>query len=72
MDAQGRRCVRLGAGRYRPAVGSAHNSRVVACENTMCNPKAAKDDIPAGVGDVAAGVAEIMQREQQGWTYLRP
>lgn len=46
--------------------------KVVACENTMRNQKLAKDDMLAGIGYVPAGVVEIMQRQQQGWTYLRP
>ena len=46
--------------------------KVLACENTMRNQKLAKDDMLAGIGYVPAGVVEIMQRQQQGWTYLRP
>ena len=46
--------------------------RVVACENTMTNQKLAKDDMLGGIGYVKAGVVEIMQRQQQGWAYLRP
>ena len=46
--------------------------RVVACENTMQGQKLAKADMLDGIGYVGAGVVEIMEREQQGWAYLRP
>ena len=46
--------------------------KVVACENTMRGQKLTKPDMLAGVGYVPAGVVEIVQRQQQGWTYLRP
>jgi intracellular sulfur oxidation DsrE/DsrF family protein len=46
--------------------------KVVACENTMRGQKLTKPDMLAGVGYVPAGVVEIVQRQQQGWAYLRP
>ncbi|HEX6137666.1 MAG TPA: DsrE family protein [Casimicrobiaceae bacterium] len=45
---------------------------VSACENTMRGQKLAKADMLNGIGYVPAGVVEIMQRQQQGWAYLRP
>jgi intracellular sulfur oxidation DsrE/DsrF family protein len=56
----------------RIAEARASGVNVVACENTMRNVKLAKDDMLAGIGYVPAGVVEIMQRQQQGWAYLRP
>jgi len=46
--------------------------RVEACENTMRGQKLAKTDMLSGIGYVPAGVVEIMQKQQQGWAYLRP
>ena len=46
--------------------------KVVACENTMRGQKLAKDDMLGGIGYVGAGVVEIMRRQQEHWTYLRP
>ena len=46
--------------------------KVLACENTMRNQKLAKDDMLPRVGYVASGVVEIMQKQQQGWAYIRP
>ena len=46
--------------------------KVVACENTMRGQKLAKDDMLNGIGYVGAGVVEIMRRQQEHWTYLRP
>jgi intracellular sulfur oxidation DsrE/DsrF family protein len=46
--------------------------KIVACDNTMHAQKLVKDDMLPGIGYVKAGVVEIMQRQQQGWAYLRP
>lgn len=46
--------------------------KVVACENTMTNQKLSQVDMLNKIGYVQAGVVEIMQRQQQGWAYLRP
>ena len=46
--------------------------KIVACENTMQTQKLVKADMLDGIGFVGAGVVEIMQRQQQGWAYLRP
>jgi uncharacterized protein len=46
--------------------------KVVACENTMRGQKLAKNDMLDGIGYVEAGVVEIMRRQQERWTYLRP
>lgn len=45
---------------------------IVACENTMTNQKLSKDDMLPKIGYVKAGVVEIMQKQQQGYAYLRP
>src|SRR5438034_2284731 len=46
--------------------------RIMACENTMKAQKLVRGDMLNGIGYVEAGVVEIMQRQQEGWTYLRP
>ena len=46
--------------------------KVVACENTMRGQKLTQADMLAGIGYVAAGVVELMQRQQQGCAYIRP
>jgi uncharacterized protein len=46
--------------------------KVVACENTMKGRNLARSDMLGGVGYVGAGVVELMQKQQQGWAYLRP
>ena len=45
---------------------------IVACENTMRGQKLAKEDMLPKVGYVNAGVVELMQKQQQGWAYIRP
>ena len=56
--------------RIGEALGS--GVKVAACENTMRGQKLAKADMLGGISYVDAGVVEIMQRQQQGWAYLRP
>ena len=46
--------------------------QVAACENTMRNQKLARADMHPNVGYVPAGVTEIVQRQRDGWAYLRP
>ena len=46
--------------------------KIVACENTMRGQKLTKPDMLPDVGYVSAGVVEIMQKQQQGWAYIRP
>ena len=46
--------------------------KVLACENTMRGQKLGKPDMLKGIDYVPAGVVEIMQRQQQGWAYIRP
>lgn len=55
-------------------IGEARDAgvRVMACENTMKAQKLARADMLNGIGYVGAGVVEIMQRQQEGWAYLRP
>ena len=56
----------------RVAEASAAGVKIMACENTMTGQKLAHGDMLSGIGYVNAGVVEIMQRQQQGWAYLRP
>jgi uncharacterized protein len=46
--------------------------KVMACENTMKTQKLARADMLDGISYAAAGVVEIMQKQQEGWAYLRP
>ena len=46
--------------------------KIVACENTMKGQKLARGDMLSGIGYVGAGVVELVQKQQQGWAYIRP
>jgi len=46
--------------------------KVVACENTMRAQRLTQGDMLGKISYVPAGVVEIMQRQQQGWAYIRP
>ena len=58
------------ANRVAEAVDS--GVQVMACQNTMRNMKINPEDMNAKVGYVSSGVVEILQRQQQGYAYLRP
>jgi hypothetical protein len=46
--------------------------KFAGCENTMKGMKLSKDEMLTTVGYVPAGVTELMKKQEQGWTYLRP
>lgn len=46
--------------------------KVVACENTMKAQKLVYADMLPDIGYVPAGVVELMQKQLQGWAYIRP
>ena len=45
---------------------------VVACENTMRAQKIVRDDMLPKIGYVMAGVVELVQKQKEGWAYIRP
>ena len=57
-------------GRVTEAI--ADGVQLVACENTMTNQKISREDMLPKIGYVKAGVVEIMQKQQQGYAYIRP
>jgi intracellular sulfur oxidation DsrE/DsrF family protein len=58
------------AGRVNGALDQ--NVDIVACGNTMKKMKVTKDDLIGGTRIVEGGVIEISERQQQGWTYIKP
>jgi intracellular sulfur oxidation DsrE/DsrF family protein len=56
----------------RVAEAMASGVKVVACENTMHGQKLTKADMLASIAYVPAGVVELMQKQQQGWAYVKP
>jgi intracellular sulfur oxidation DsrE/DsrF family protein len=46
--------------------------KVVACENTMHGMKLKYADMLPTIGYVPAGVVEVMRKQQQGYSYIRP
>ena len=46
--------------------------QVVACENTMTVQKIIKADMNPVIGYVRAGVVQLMNRQREGWAYIRP
>ena len=56
--------------RITEAAGS--GVKVVACENTMHGQKLTKEDMLPNIGYVKAGVVELMQKQHEGYAYVRP
>jgi intracellular sulfur oxidation DsrE/DsrF family protein len=46
--------------------------RFVACENSMKRMKVTRDALFPFVGTVDSGVAELVRKQQAGWSYLKP
>jgi uncharacterized protein len=58
------------AQRVADALGK--NVKVVACENTMKAMKLSYDDMLPKIGYVPAGVVELIQRQADGYAYIKP
>ncbi|MBI3523104.1 MAG: DsrE family protein [Betaproteobacteria bacterium] len=50
----------------------ANGVTMMACENTMHGQKLTKKDMLDNIGYVPAGVVELMEKQQQGYSYIRP
>jgi len=52
----------------------AHNNGVTlaACGTTMKALKVSEKDLHAGVTVVPAGIVEVMQKQEAGWSYVKP
>jgi uncharacterized protein len=56
----------------RVAAAAKSGVKVVACQNTMRAKKLSPADMNTAIGYVPSGVVEIMAKQQQGWSYVRP
>ena len=46
--------------------------KIVACQNTMRGQKLTKEDMNSSIAYVPSGVVEIMGRQADGYSYIRP
>ncbi len=46
--------------------------KIIACQNSMKGAKLTDADMLPGIGYAVSGVVEIMQRQQAGYSYVRP
>jgi uncharacterized protein len=60
----------LAANRVQEAMAA--GVEFLACGNSVKAQKIAPDDLTAGTKITTSGYVELMHRQQQGWTYLRP
>jgi uncharacterized protein len=51
---------------------SADNIALLACGNTMKSRKLTEKDMDNHIRVVPAGVVEIMNRQREGWSYIKP
>lgn len=51
---------------------AASGARLRACENTMTGNKVTRADMLPETGYVKAGVTTLIQRQREGWAYIRP
>lgn len=56
----------------RVADALAAGVEVVACENTMKKQSLVKDDMLPKIGYAKSGVVELMKRQDEGYSYIRP
>jgi uncharacterized protein len=43
----------------------------LVCENTMTQRKITKEELILEAGIVPAGIAEIVEKQEQGWSYIK-
>jgi intracellular sulfur oxidation DsrE/DsrF family protein len=58
------------ANRIDDALGA--GTHVYACENTMRGRKLQKDDMNPKISYVPAGIIEMIEKQQAGWSVVRP
>ena len=46
--------------------------KFAACQNTMKGMKLSKDEMLTTIVYVPAGVTELMKKQEEGWSYIRP
>jgi len=46
--------------------------RYTACSNTMKAMKVAREDLLDEVGDTVPAMVRLMERQEQGWSYIKP
>lgn len=52
------------------AIAGGH-ARFVACENTMRRMQVKKEDLLPEAGTVDSGVAEVVSKQEAGWSYIK-
>lgn len=50
---------------------SAAGVRFAACENTMARKKKTPEDLVSGTVTVSSGLAEIILKQEEGWSYVK-
>jgi intracellular sulfur oxidation DsrE/DsrF family protein len=43
-----------------------------ACSNTMKDMKVTREDLINEVGDMVPAMVRLMERQEQGWVYIKP
>jgi intracellular sulfur oxidation DsrE/DsrF family protein len=46
--------------------------KITACSNTMKAMKVTRDDLIGEVGETVPAMVRLMERQEQGWAYIKP
>lgn len=70
---QGLELLMPGKSKYLPEIKSLIQQGVefLVCENSMKNRKIGKEAFIPEAGYVKAGIAELVERQEEGWTYIK-
>ncbi|CUS32789.1 conserved exported hypothetical protein, DsrE family [Candidatus Nitrospira nitrosa] len=50
----------------------AYGVSYIACSNTMKTMKVTREDLIGEVGDTVPAMARLLERQEQGWVYIKP
>jgi intracellular sulfur oxidation DsrE/DsrF family protein len=49
-----------------------YGAHFTACSNTMKTMKVTREDLIGEVGDTVPAMVRLMERQEQGWAYIKP
>jgi intracellular sulfur oxidation DsrE/DsrF family protein len=49
-----------------------YGAQFIACSNTMKTMKVTREDLVAEVDDTVPAMVRLMERQEQGWVYIKP
>jgi intracellular sulfur oxidation DsrE/DsrF family protein len=73
MHGPGIELMQISKSKYQSQVAkwTKENVKFIVCENTMKNKKVSKEDIFTTANFAAMGLGYIIERQEQGWSYIK-